>query len=137
MIKFNIVDCTAMLQTSVQLITPVSVEILKQLPEGLVLHATKQLGAPTLFHDINDKKTTCVGVVSKQYLDILNNVLISSATIFHHYELILSSLFPDPACPKMEFNIPPDYFSAYFVTFPKNSQKLCYNTHDMCTVGSQ
>ena len=63
-----------MLQTHVQLITPVSVNILKTLPEGIILHAKKTLGGPVEFHDISDKETNCVGIVSQPYLNILNNI---------------------------------------------------------------
>ena len=119
MIKFNLIDCAAMLQTSVQLVIPVNEELLKPLSEGIILHATKQLGGPILFHDINKREITCVGIVAQPYLNILNNILISSAAVFHHYELVLSSLFPNPECPNMVFNIPSDYFSIYFDKFPR------------------
>ena len=108
-----------MLQTSVQLVIPVNEELLKPLSEGIILHATKQLGGPILFHDINKREITCVGIVAQPYLNILNNILISSAAVLHHYELVLSSLFPNPECPNMVFNIPSDYFSIYFDKFPR------------------
>ena len=73
-------------------------ELLKPLSEGIILHATKQLGGPILFHDINIREITCVGIVAQPYLNILNNILISSAAVLHHYELVLSSLFPNPEC---------------------------------------
>ena len=91
MIHFNREDCAKMLQTYVQLVTPVSVNILKTLPEGIILHATKTLGGPVEFHSINNKEKTCVGIVSQPYLNILNNICISTAAVVHHCELVLST----------------------------------------------
>ena len=99
--------------------TPVTVDILKNLPDSKIMHATKTLEGPVHFHDINDKTTTCVGIVSEPMLNILNNVFISTATIFHHYELFTTSLFPKPDCPTMTFNIPSEFRFVYLVKFPR------------------
>ena len=94
-------------------------DILKTLPEGIILHATQTLGGPVHFHNINDKITTCVGLVSEPFLNILNNVFISTAAVFHQYELFLTSLFPIPKCPTMNFIIPSEFRSIYFIKFPR------------------
>ena len=94
-------------------------DILKTLPEGIILHATQTLGGPVHFHNINDKEATCVGLLSEPFLNILNNIFISTAAVFHQYELILTSLFPMPKCPTMIFNIPSELRSVYFIKFPR------------------
>ena len=82
-IHFNRGDCVKLLQSYLQLVTPVSLDILKTLPEGKIMHATKTLGGPVHFYDVNDKTTTCVGIVSEPFLNILNNVFISTTAVFH------------------------------------------------------
>ena len=57
-------------------------------------------------------------MVSKPFIDILNNIFVGSAAIFHHYELLLTSLFPAPNCPKLIFNIPDEFISNFFPKFP-------------------
>ena len=111
-IYFNTEDCAKLLQTSLQLqIAPVTVQQLNNLLDNEIFHATKTLGGPVSFHNINDQSSARVAVVSQPVLDILTSIFVSTASIFHHYEILTTALFPLPTCPLINFNIPVEFLS--------------------------
>ena len=115
-------DCAIMLQILVEARIPLTAKSLEPPADGIIYHATEQMGqmgSPLLFNDINDESFKCVAVVAQPYIDTMLNVYVGSAVVFQHYERLLTSLFPTPHCPNMIFNLPAEFQSIFYLKFPR------------------
>ena len=58
------------------------------------------------FPNVNSKTDFCKAVIDPDFRSTLQNILVSSAALFHNYEDLLQTFFPEPSCQQFIFNIP-------------------------------
>ena len=95
-IQFNLADCAVMLRILMEARIPLTAQSLEPLADGIIYHATEQMGqmgSPLLFNDIKDESFKCVAVVAQPYIDTMLNVYVGSAVVFQHYERLFRKCY--------------------------------------------
>ena len=58
------------------------------------------------FPNVNSKTDLCKALIDQDFKSILQNIYVSSALMFHNYEDLLETFFPEPLCQMLKFNMP-------------------------------
>ena len=79
---------------------------LSKLPKNTVYTFVDNGGIGVDFPNINDYSKLCKVEIDLDFISTLQNIYVSTASMFGNYELLLETFFPAPLCQKLKFNFP-------------------------------
>ena len=78
---------------------------LSKLPKNTV-YTFVDKGETVSFLDINGNRKMCKVKIDLDFLSTLQNIYVSTASMFANYEHLLETYFPKPLCQTLKFNFP-------------------------------